>query len=330
MIESETHASAALSQSSAHPQPAARQRTSQSYLALRSLRRHWQLYLIALPALLYFIVFRYIPMANAVIAFKDYNVVKGIWGSPWAGLKHFELFFNNPVFWTLLKNTLSLSLYALVAGFPLPILLAVCLNEVRDGLFKRLVQSVTYAPYFISMVVMVSMIMLLLSARLGVVNQGLGALGFNTINFLGDPSLFSSVYVWSGVWQTSGYAAIVYLAALSGIDPALYEAAKVDGASRLDKIRHVDLPGIMPVAVIILILNVGNLLSVGFEKVYLLQNPLNQGASEIIATYVYKMGLLNANYSFATAVGLFNSVINLILLVLVNAFARRVSDVSLW
>ena len=332
MIESETvlDTSAALGQSGVRPLSSVRQITSQRHLAMKSLRRHWQLYLIALPALLYFIVFRYIPMANAVIAFKDYNVVKGIWGSPWAGLKHFELFFNNPVFWTLLKNTLSLSLYALVVGFPLPILLALCLNEVRDGLFKRLVQSVTYAPYFISTVVMVSMIILVLSARLGVVNQGLGALGFNTINFLGDPNLFASIYVWSGVWQTSGYAAIVYLAALSGIDPALYEAAKVDGASRFDKIRHVDLPGIMPVAVIILILTVGNLLSIGFEKVYLLQNPLNQGASEIIATYVYKMGLLNANYSFATAVGLFNSVVNLILLVLVNTFARRVSDVGLW
>ena len=307
-----------------------RKRTSQRDVAQRSLRRHWQLYLVMLPALLYFLIFRYIPMANAVIAFKNYNVVAGIWGSPWAGFKHFALFFNNPVFWTLLKNTLGLSLYALIVGFPLPILLAIGLNEVGDGFFKRSVQFVTYAPYFISTVVMVSMIMLLLSPRLGVFNLGLQAIGLPPSNFLGRPDLFSSVYVWSGVWQNSGYAAIVYLAALAGVDPTLYEAAKVDGASRLQKIVHIDIPGLTPVAVIILILSVGSLLAVGFEKVYLLQNPLNLGTSEIIPTYVYKIGLLNANYSFATAVGLFNSAVNMILLILVNIYAKRVSDISLW
>ena len=298
--------------------------------AQRSLRRHWQWYLIMVPALLYFLIFKYIPMVNAVIAFKDYSVVKGIWGSPWAGFKHFNLFFDNPVFWTLLENTLGLSFYALLVGFPIPILLAIALNEIRDGLFKRLVQMVTYAPYFISTVVMVSMIMLLLAPRLGVFNQGLAALGLDPINFLGKPNLFSSIYVWSGIWQNSGYAAIVYLAALSGVDPLLYEAARVDGASRIQKIINIDLPGIMPVAVILLILSVGTLMAVGFEKVFLLQNPLNLSASEIIATYVYKIGLLNANFSFATAVGLFNSVINMILLVVVNAYVRRVSDMSLW
>jgi putative aldouronate transport system permease protein len=298
--------------------------------AQRSLRRHWQLYLIMVPGLLYFIVFRYIPMVNAAIAFKDYNVVAGIWGSPWVGFKHFEMFFKNPVFWTLLENTLTLSIYALLVGFPFPILLAIALNEVRDGFFKRSVQMVTYAPYFISTVVMVSMIMLLFAPRLGIVNVGLQSIGVAPPNFLGSPDWFPSIYVWSGVWQNSGYAAIVYLAALSGIDPTLYEAAKVDGASRFQKILYIDLPGIMPVAVIILILTAGSLLAVGFEKVYLLQNPLNLSASEIIPTYVYKIGLLNANYSFATAVGLFNSVINMVLLVLVNAWARRVSDYSLW
>lgn len=305
-------------------------RTARWSTLRRSLRRHWQLYLVMLPALLYFFVFRYIPMANAVIAFKDYSVVKGIWGSDWAGFKHFELFFNNPVFWTLLKNTLGLSLYALIVGFPIPILLAIALNEIRDGFFKRLVQMVTYAPYFISTVVIVSMIMLLLAPRLGVINLGLQAMGLPAINFLGRPDFFASIYVWSGVWQNSGYAAIVYLAALSGVDPALYEAARVDGASRLQKIFNIDLPGIMPVAIILLILNVGSLLAIGFEKAYLLQNPLNLSTSEIIATYVYKIGLLNANFSFATAVGLFNSVINMILLVTVNAYVKRVSDMSLW
>jgi putative aldouronate transport system permease protein len=189
---------------------------------------------------------------------------------------------------------------------------------------------ITYAPYFISTVILVSMIILLLSPRLGVINQLLGLLGFSSINFLGRPDMFRSIYVWSDVWQTTGYAAVIYLAALAGIDPTLYEAAKVDGASRIQKIMYVDLPGLMPTAVIILILSVGSIMAVGFEKVYLLQNPLNLSTSEVIATYVYKIGLLNANFSFATAVGLFNSVINLILLVLVNAFAKRVANTSLW
>lgn len=258
--------------------------------------------------------------------------MQGVWGSPWVGFKYFELFFSNPVFWTLIKNTLGLSLYALVVGFPIPIILAICLNEIRDGFFRRFTQLVTYAPYFISTVILVSMTMLLLSPRLGVVNLALQALGQPQINFLGRADMFPSIYVWSGVWQFSGYAAVVYLAALAGIDPQLHDAARVDGASRLQKIRHVDLPGIMPVILIILILNVGSLLAVGFEKVYLLQNPLNLATSEVISTYVYKIGLLNANFSFATAVGLFNSVINMILLVSVNALAKRASnsEAGLW
>jgi len=325
-----TQASTVLDQSANRSTTTSVNRSSTWFTAKRSFRRHWQLYLILTPGLLYFVIFKYVPMANAVIAFKDYNVVAGIWGSPWVGFKHFELFFSNPVFWTLLQNTLLLSLYALLVGFPIPIILAIALNEVRDGMFKRSVQMVTYAPYFISTVVMVSMIMLFLAPRLGIVNIGLQALGLPPANLLGRPDAFSSIYVWSGVWQNTGYAAIVYLAALSGIDPTLYEAAKVDGASRIQKIVNIDLPGIMPVAVIILILSVGSLLAIGFEKVYLLQNPLNLSASEIIPTYVYKIGLLNANFSFATAVGLFNSIINMILLILVNAWAKRVSDFSLW
>jgi putative aldouronate transport system permease protein len=300
------------------------------HMALRSFRRYWQLYLIMLPSILYFLIFKYVPMTNAIIAFKDYSVVKGIWGSPWAGFKYFNLFFNNPVFWNLIKNTLGLSLYSLAIGFPIPIILAIFLNEIKDGIFKRAVQLVTYAPYFISTVIMVSMVMLLLAPRLGVINLALAAMGKAQVNLLGLQNAFPSIYVWSGVWQFTGYSAIVYLAALAGVDPQLYEAAKIDGATRIQRILNVDLPGIMPVAVIILILNVGSLLSVGFEKVYLLQNPLNLATSEIISTYVYKIGLLNANFSFATAVGLFNSVINMILLVLINQFARRVSDTSLW
>ena len=306
--------------------------TSHWYRAKKSFRRHWQLYLIMVPGLLYFLIFKYVPMASAVIAFKDYNVIQGVWGSPWAGTKYFDLFFSNPVFWTLIKNTLGLSFYALVVGFPIPIILAICLNEVRDGFFRRFTQLVTYAPYFISTVILVSMTMLLLSPRLGVVNLALQALGQQPINFLGRPDMFSSIYVWSGVWQFSGYAAIVYLAALAGIDPQLHDAAKVDGASRIQKIMHVDLPGIMPVILVILVLNAGSLLAVGFEKVFLLQNPLNLATSEVISTYVYKIGLLNANFSFATAVGLFNSVVNMILLLLVNTLVKRASNSSagLW
>jgi putative aldouronate transport system permease protein len=316
-----------------HSTPQSRVKTLKPSLALlarKSFKRHWQLYLIVVPIIFYFIVFKYIPMVNSVIAFKDYSVVKGIWGSPWAGFKHFNLFFSNPIFWDLIRNTLTLSIYHLAAGFPIPILLALALNEVRNGLFKRSVQMITYAPHFISTVVMVSMIMLVLSPKLGIVNTVFRSLGMEEIDFLGNADLFRSVYVWSDIWQNAGYAAIIYLAALAGVDPSLYEAARVDGASRFQKIIHIDLPGLMPTAVIILILNLGGIMSVGFEKTYLLQNPLNLEASEVIATYVYKIGLLNANFSFATAVGLFNSIINLSLLVLVNAFAKRITKSSLW
>ncbi|MGC6589650.1 ABC transporter permease subunit [Paenibacillus sp. FSL W7-1332] len=298
--------------------------------ASRSFRRHWQLYLLVIPPVLYFIIFKYLPMANAVLAFKNYNVVKGIWGSPWVGTQYFEMFFRNPAFATLIKNTLYISFYQLIVGFPIPILLALALNEVKSARFKKTVQMVTYAPYFISTVVMVSIIMLFLSPRLGIVNTITGALGFEAVNYLGEPGMFRTIYVLSDVWQTMGYSAVIYLAALAGVDPSLYEAAKVDGANRFQKILNVDLPGILPAAVIILILSVGNIMALGFEKMYLLQNPLNLSTSEIISTYVYKIGLLNANYSFATAVGLFNSLINLVLLLVVNAIAKRASNTSLW
>ncbi|QNF30955.1 sugar ABC transporter permease [Metabacillus sp. KUDC1714] len=269
-------------------------------------------------------------MFNSVIAFKDYSVVKGIWGSEWVGFKHFEMFFNNPQFWILIKNTFFLSLYALAVGFPIPIILALCLNEIRNGMFKKTVQLVTYAPYFISTVIIVSMLTLMFSPRLGIVNQLFGTLGLESIDFLGLPGMFRDIYVWSDVWQHAGYSAIIYLAALSGVDPSQYEAAKVDGATRLQKIFYIDIPSIMPVATIILILSVGNIMALGFEKVFLLQNPLNLSTSEVISTYVYKIGLLNANFSFATAVGLFNSIINLVLLVAVNATSKKISKNGLW
>lgn len=311
-------------------QPKEIKKVTQWHLAKRSFQRHWQLYILMILPVLHFIIFKYVPMLGAVIAFKDYNVVQGIIDSPWVGLKHFENFFNNPVAWDLIKNTFFLSIYQLAVTFPLPILLALALNEIKDGIFKRSVQMFTYAPYFISTVVIVSMIILMLSPRTGIVNNLMEAVGLDTVNFLGQAELFRSVFVWSDAWQITGYSAIIYLAALAGVDKQQYEAAKIDGASRLQKIWNIDIPAIMPTIVIILILSVGNLMAIGFEKVYLLQNPLNLGTAEILQTYVYKMGIINANFSFATAVGLFNSIINLILLFIVNAIAKKVSGNGLW
>lgn len=269
-------------------------------------------------------------MGGAIIAFKDYNIIQGVFGSGWAGLKHFEAFFRNPVAWDLIKNTLYLSLYQMAVTFPLPIILALALNEIRHGIFKRTVQMFTYAPYFISTVIIVSMIIIMLSPRSGIINDMLLFLGFESSNFLSQADAFRSVYVWSDAWQQTGYAAIIYLAALAGVDKQQYEAAKVDGASRIQRILNVDIPGIMPAIVIIMILSVGSLMSIGFEKVYLLQNPLNLSTSEILQTYVYKMGIINASFSFSAAVGLFNSIINLILIMIVNLIARRVTGTGLW
>ncbi|WP_232789603.1 ABC transporter permease [Streptomyces jeddahensis] len=298
--------------------------------ARRSLTRHWTLYLLMLVPLVHLAVFKYVPMTNAVIAFKDYNVVKGVWGSQWVGLQNFQAIFDNPVFWQLVKNTFLLSFYAVLAGFPIPIILALALNEIRQGFFKRTVQMVTYAPYFISTVVVVSMTIMILSPKLGLLSHVTGFFGVDKVDLLGDPDYFRHIYVWSDIWQTAGYSAVIYLAALSGVDQSLYEAARVDGASRLQKIWHVDLPSIMPTAVIILVLAVGNIMAVGFEKAFLLQNPLNLSASEIIATYVYKTGLLNADFSQATAIGLLNSVVNLALLVFVNFVAKRLTGSGVW
>ncbi|MFC0394897.1 ABC transporter permease [Paenibacillus mendelii] len=296
----------------------------------KKMKRHWQLYLLILLPLAYLIIFKYIPMYGAQIAFRDFSPVKGFTGSEWVGLKNFSDFFNSPNFWVLIKNTLIISLYSLAIGFPAPIILALALNEIRSMRFKKAVQMVTFAPYFISTVVMVSMIILFLSPRLGFVDLIVKLLGMESINFMGIPSYFSSIFVLSNVWQGIGYGAVIYLAALAGVNSELYEAAKVDGASRFQKVINIDIPGIMPAAIILLILNVGQIMNVGFEKIFLMQNPLNTSTSEVISTYVYKIGLLGANFSFSAAVDLFNSVINLILLLTVNYFARRVSDNSLW
>lgn len=294
------------------------------------MKKHWQLYLVILLPLIYIIVFKYFPMYGAQIAFKDYMASKGIGGSPWAGLKHFEYFFKSPNFWRLIKNTLGISAYSLIAGFPLPIILALSLNEVASGRLKKTVQLVTYAPYFISTVVMVSILMQFFSPQVGFYGNFMRLIGQNPQNIMGIPGYFKSIYVWSGVWQYTGYSSVIYIAVLSGIDPSLHEAAIVDGASKLQRIWNIDIPGIIPTATILLIMNMGQVMNVGFEKVFLMQNPLNMVTSDVISTYVYRIGLVSAQFSFSTAVGLFNSFVNLILIVSVNHIAKRMGETSLW
>ncbi|MCR2805652.1 ABC transporter permease subunit [Paenibacillus sp. SCIV0701] len=296
------------------------------------MKRGWRLYaLIALP-LFYLLLFKYVPMYGIVIAFKNYTASTGILGSEWVGLEHFERFFRSYEFGRILSNTLILSLYSLAAGFPFPILLALSLNDVKNRLFKNTVQMVSYAPYFISIVVMVGIILEMLEPRHGLVNNLIRLFGFEAVGFMNDPSYFKSIFVWSGIWQTVGFNCIIYMAALASVDPVLHEAAVVDGASKLRRMWHIDLPGIMPVAVILLILNTGTILDSGFEKVLLMQNPLNLSTSEVIDSYVYKVAFTSqvVNYSYSTAIGLFKSIIGLILLVAVNKIARRAGQSSLW
>ncbi len=295
----------------------------------RKIWKHRAFYLLLLPAVAYVILFCYTPMYGLQIAFKDYKGALGIAGSRWVGLKHFRSFFNSYNFLQLLRNTLALSLYSLAAGFPLPILLALLLNETKSR-FKRFSQTVLYAPHFISMVVMVGMLNTLFSPSMGVINTLREALGMERYYYMAQPSAFRHLYVWSGVWQNIGWDAVIYLAALSAVDPSLHEAAMIDGASRIQRITHINLPTILPTIVILFIMAVGRVASVGYEKVYLLQNDLNVDVSEVISTYVYKRGVLNSNYSFSTAVGLFNNVVNIALLLMANFISRRLGETSLF
>lgn len=297
---------------------------------LKKILINWDLYLFLLPSLVLVILFAYFPMYGVQIAFKNFSAAKGIWDSQWVGLEHFIRFFKSYYFWQLIKNTLTLSVFGLILGFPLPILLALGLNELKDGVFKKTVQTVTYAPYFISTVVMCGMIIAFLNPETGIINKLIEAFGGSRVSFLTEGSKFPSVYVLSGVWQGTGWGSIIYLAALTGVDPQLHEAAIIDGATRLQRIWHINIPSIVPTMVVLLILNTGGLLSVGHEKILLLQNSLNAETSEVISTYVYKTGLVSAQYSFSTAVGLFNSAINFIILVAVNTIASHVSENSLW
>lgn len=299
---------------------------------LRQMRRSWQLYLLLALPLAWLIVFQYYPMYGAQIAFRDFLPGDNMWHAKWVGLENFHRFFQSVMFSRLLTNTLGLSIYSLALGFPIPIIFALSLNQLRAGFFKQSVQMVSYAPYFISTVVLVGMLLQFLDLRHGPVNLFLASLGKIPIHFMGDAKLFPSIYVWSGVWQYTGFNTVIYLAALATIDPALHEAAVVDGANRLQRIWNIDMPGIMPTAITLLILNMGQVINVGFEKVYLMQNPLNTSISEVISTYVYKVGLIGGitNYSYAAAIGLFNSFIGLILLIAANQLMKKLTETSLW
>lgn len=298
---------------------------------LKLMKKNWLLYVFLLPAILYIVLFCYAPMYGIQIAFKNYSFAKGYWGSEWVGLKWFFKFFQSPRFWTLLKNTLSISLYSLVVGFPLPIILALVLNNVKNQRWKKFAQTITYIPHFISTVVLVGMISMFFSPNSGIVNSLLSLLGGSgNTYFMGESKYFVHLYVWTGVWQGMGWGSIIYMAALAGVDPSLHEAAMIDGAGKFKRVLYIDLPTIMPTMAILLIMNCGSLLGVGYEKVYLMQNDLNLSVSEVISTYVYKMGLLQKQYSYSTAIGLFNNVINFTLLVVVNKVVGKLTDSSLW
>lgn len=291
--------------------------------------KYRQLYLMLIPALVYVLIFNYGPMYGVQIAFKNYKGALGIWGSKWVGFKHFEDFFSGYYFWLLLKNTLVLSIYNLLVSFPIPIIVALILNEVGPKL-KKTAQTILYAPYFISTVVLCGMIVSLFSKQSGAVNTLLEMLGMERYYFMGEPEAFRHLYVWSGVWQGMGWNAIIYIAALSSVDPSLHEAASIDGATRMQRIIHINIPTIMPTIIITLIMAVGRIASVGYEKVFLLQTSLNIEVSEVISTYVYQRGIVDASYSFSAAVGLFNNIINIVLLCTANAISRKVSETSLF
>ena len=294
----------------------------------KSFRSLWQLYVLLLPAVVYVLIFSYGPMYGIIIAFKDYKPKLGYWGSPWVGLEHFQRFLNYPDFWKLLRNTLSISLYGLTT-FPCAIILALLINEIPWRKFKKSVQMITYAPHFLSTVVMCSLVTML-TGREGLFGYIYGYFTGENQNLLMIPEFFSSIYVWSGVWQSTGWGTIIYLAALAGVSPDLVDSAKIDGASRLQVIRHVNIPGILPTIVIMFIMNTGNILSVGFEKIFLLQNNLNLDASRVLSTYVYEIGLLSGQFSYSTAIGLFNNVANIIMLLIANQISKKLSGTGIW
>ncbi len=309
-----------------------RLRLARFWLRALPLRRNWQLYVLLILPLTWLIVFRYAPMYGAQIAFRQYSPAYGIEGSLWIGADNFARFFNSPKFKPVIVNTLVISFYSLIAGFPIPVLLALSLNQVRARFFRNSVQMITYAPHFISTVVIVGMLFQFLHPRVGFTAVLAQNLGLNPPNWMGDPKAFRHIFVWSGVWQEMGFSSIIYLAVLSTIDPALHEAAVVDGANRLQRIRFIDFPGLLPTAMVLLVLSTGRVLEVAFEKVYLMQSPLNLSVAEVINTYVYKVGLLSPilDFSYSTAIGLLKGIVGLLLLITVNYAARRLTQNSVW
>ena len=297
-------------------------------------KRVWKnrmLYLMLLIPLVILILFRYVPMYGVQIAFRNYQPSRSIWESEWVGLKYVFNFFHSYNFWNIITNTLVLGLYG-IATFPCALILAICVNYLRNKKFQKFVQTVSYLPHFITMVVMCSIILQLFDAKTGLFNALMGLFGVPARNYMGIPSAFKHIYIWTSVWQDIGYASIIYIAALANTDPELHEAAEVDGASRFQRVIHIDLPTILPTASILLIMNCGNIMNVGFEKAFLMQNNVNMETSEVISTYVYKVGLGNTvtDFSYATAIGLFNSIINLIMIIVVNTITKRLNGNSLF
>ncbi|MCZ8523012.1 ABC transporter permease subunit [Paenibacillus mucilaginosus] len=295
----------------------------------KDLVRNRNIYLMLLPVIAYYVIFHYGPMYGLLIAFKDFGIADGVWRSPWVGFTHFQHFFENPYFGRLIRNTFMINVYELLFAFPAPIILALLLNEIRLVLFKRLVQTISYLPHFISIVVVVGMLVDF-AARDGLANNILGWFGMEPIAFLQEPGWFRPLFISSGIWQGIGWGSIIYLAAMSTIDPSLYDAARIDGAGRWKQTLHVTIPGIMPTIIILLILNIGSMLSVGSEKIILMYNPLTYETADVISTYVYRKGILGADFGYSAAVGLCNSVISFILLTLANTISKRVSEHRLW
>lgn len=298
----------------------------------KRIHKNLGLYALMVVPIIYYIVFHYVPLYGARIAFMNYNIIKGFEGSEWVGFTQFTKFITSYQFEEVMLNTLSISVYSIVIGFPAPIILALALNYCKSQRYKKVIQMVTYAPHFVSTVVIAGIVIQLLNYRLGLVNNIIAFFGGDRISFIDTPAYFSSIYVWSDVWQQVGWGAIIYIAALAAVDPQLHEAAIVDGATKLQRIWNVDLPAIAPTVVIMLILRVGNIMTIGYEKVLLLQTTANIGSSEVVSTLVYKLGLASAmpNYSYSTAIGLFLALINFVLLVTVNQVAKKLNSTPLW
>lgn len=296
----------------------------------KNIKRDWMLLLIILPGVIYFAVFCYGPMYGILMAFKDYNISKGVWGSPWAGLKHFKELVQSVYFGRLVKNTFLLSIEQLVWSFPVPIAFALLLNEIKNKHFQRFAQTAAYLPHFVSVVVVVGILKDLLSSDGGVITQVLSVFGVAPRNYFNLPGAFRTLYVGSGVWQEFGWNSIIYVAAISGIDQQMYESAALDGAGKWQKLVHITLPSIAPTIILLLILNMGNMLNIGYEKVILMYNSATYSTADIFSTYVYRKGLLNAQYSFAAAVGLANSLINIVILLTANFTAKKMTDTSIF